>query len=173
MRRRLYLLALALLASLLTSCESPTSHPVAYTPTSTSTATSTPTGAIVSSPLIGTYTTTITQKDINAVDLTRNALTGSDVQPGSWLLTFRNDGYYTAFGGNYPLGISYIGAGPYIVAQNKLTLVDGKCEEFYSEGRIGVYSWSLKGKWLLLKMIADTCTARVLVMTSHPWQRQS
>jgi hypothetical protein len=173
MNRRSYLFTLVLLISFLAACSSTTSLPTTSTPTPGVTATSTPTSRPVSTALIGMYTATITRKDIASVDLARNALSGSDVQPGTWILTFRDDGYYTTLGGNYPLGISYIGAGPYSVTQNQLVLNDAKCEEFYQDGRTGIYSWSLQRDMLTLKPVFDMCTARILVMASHPWKRQS
>ena len=174
MKRKFCLLVLALPFIFLSACANTATNPATPTPTSVAThmITPTPTSTPVSSPILGVYTSTITRKDIDSTDLTRNAAAGSDVQPGTWVLTFRSDGYYTAFGGIYPYGTSYIGAGPYILAQNQLTLVDGKCQEFYFDGRVGTYSWSLQGNALILKMVGDTCTARILVMTSHPWIRQ-
>ena len=136
MNRRSCLLTLVLLISFLAACSSTTSLPTTSTPTPGVTATSTPTSQPVSTPLIGTYTTMITRKDIASVDLARNALSGSDVQPGAWVLTFRDD-------------------------------------EFYQDGRTGIYSWSLQRDMLTLKPVFDLCTARILVMAIHPWKRQS
>lgn len=156
----LMLLSLVLVAcggSQTTSSPTPTATP-------TSTPTPTPTSVVITSPIIGTYTVTITQADIPQ---------GSLALPGHWTITFMSDGTYAVLLEGAPHS-----EGSYSVKQNQFTLIkDVRCTEFgQSEGipdaGTGTYIWALQGNKLTLKAVVDTCSPRKLVFTTHPWVKQ-
>lgn len=134
------------------------------TPTATPTPTPTPTSVAIASPLVGSYATTITQGDIPQ---------GSLAEPGHWMITFADDGRYVVLLESAPHSV-----GTYQVKQNQLTIMnDARCVAFGQDQGIpdadtGTYTWMLKGKMLTLKAVADTCSPRKLVLSTHPWVKQ-
>jgi hypothetical protein len=84
--------------------------------------------ATVASPSqIGMYTAMITPEEIASAHNPRILF---QVQPGSWNLVFRSDGYYTLMTNNHPYGTSYIGEGSYTITANQLISKDGNCWEY-------------------------------------------
>lgn len=67
--------------------------------------------------------------------------------------------------------ISHSGAvvvsGHYAVAGNRITM-SRESGPLACTGGTGVYSWSLRGKLLTLKVVKDGCAGRKLILTSHP-----
>jgi hypothetical protein len=129
------------------------------------------------SPLVGTYTTTITKRDgIFLVDFPAVSVQGDmgSLPIGNWMVEFRSDGYYTALGENSYSPAQYAGLGQYTVSGNHLTVSDVKCEEFDGhEGATATYAWELRGQVLTLKVVgADLCPTRELLFTSHPLHKQ-
>jgi hypothetical protein len=114
----------------------------------------------ISSPLIGTYITTITSHDVaghpelDTGSQKENA--GGMSLPGMWYLTYRSDGIWIAQG-SAEWGRQYIGTGVYKITQNQVTLLtDSKCLEYYVPyfgpgAQSATYSWQLSGKTLLLQ----------------------
>jgi len=134
--------------------------------------------AHVNSPLVGSFTTTITKQD-GLVMVTSPAVTvpGSDgtVAVGSWLIEFGPDGYYTALGDNSNSPFQYVCLGQYTVTGNQLTVSDAKCCEFNGPAaRTATYSWTLEGNVLTLKVVGrDLCSARRLLFTSHALKKNA
>ncbi len=170
MRKILGLLYLVLLASLV-GCSYTTTSPALSA--NQVTPVNTPTTAPISSPLVGTYTTTITRQDLIPL-YGPNPVLFFTAAPGSWTLVYRSDGYYTVETNNHPNGVSYVGQGPYTLTANRLTMKDGPCLELYGhKGQIGTDTWSLQGTKLVIKALQDFCPPRRLVLTSHPWLMQT
>ncbi|HJT58842.1 MAG TPA: hypothetical protein VJ761_20195 [Ktedonobacteraceae bacterium] len=142
----------------------------------------TPTDFTVNSPLVGTYTTTITAKDVAGHrEFDNTSLPPSSTTmylPGLWVLTFRNDGIWIAQGSTN-LNNQYIGTGRYQVTASQVTLVtDSKCLEYYvpyygASAQSATYTWSIHGGRLLLQTAQDLCAPRKIVLSSHPWKLQS
>jgi hypothetical protein len=169
-------LVLFLLISLLVACSGATSSSgVRIHPTAT------PTSIMMNSPLIGTYVTTITRKDVAGhlefYDPSSPSST-SMYLPGLWVLTFRNDGIWIAQGST-DLNNQYIGTGHYQVTPSQVTLVtDARCLEYYvpyygSQAQSATYTWRIRGKTLVLQTAQDLCAPRKIVLSSHPWTSQS
>jgi hypothetical protein len=122
-------------------------------PTPTATPPPTPASVEITSPIVGTYTVTITQAEA-----------GTIASPGNWTLTFMRDGTYAVLLEGAPDA-----EGSYSVKQNQLTLMkDVNC----SYAGTGTYTWALQGNKLTLKAAVDTCSPRKLVFTIHPWVKQ-
>jgi hypothetical protein len=169
MDRLRFFLYFVLLTGLLVACSS--SSPPAKTAATTATAISTLTRQTPSSSIVGTYTMTITPKDIATANNPRITF---EVQPGSWNLVLRSDGYYTVTTNYHPYGMSYVGEGTYTIAANRMVMKDGNCWEYFgSNGRFGTYTWSFQGKRLVFATIMDQCLSRKLVFTLHPWLLQT
>ena len=134
--------------------------------------------AHVTSPLVGTYTTTITEQDgifmVIAPAMTTKGNEGT-VALGTWLIEFDSDGYYTALGNNSSTSEQYVGLGQYTVTANQLMVSDAKCWEFNGpKARTAMYSWTLEGRMLKLKVVGgDLCPAGKLLFTSHPLVKQA
>ncbi len=160
-------LGIMLLLCLVTACSGNTVLPSSGSVTHVA-STSTPTYQPVHSELVGTYTMTITQKDIATIT---DADLRTDV--GTWVLTLMNDGYYSALNGS-PL-TRYIGSGQYMATQNLLTVVrSSKCLEYYGPlATDATYTWKLQGRTLTLKAVQDLCPTRRQVFTTHPWLKQA
>ena len=142
----------------------------------------TPPTSAISSPLIGTYTTVITSQDVAGhPELDTGAQkenAGGMALPGTWVLTYRSDGIWLAQD-NQEWGRQYIGTGVYSITHNQVTLLtDSKCLEYYvpyygPEAQSATYSWQLHGKVLVLQTGKDLCLPRKIVLSSHPWTRQT
>jgi len=169
-------LVLFLVMSLLAACSGATSpsglriHPTA-----------TPTSVMIHSPLVGTYVTTITPKDVAGHLEFYNPSSPSSTPinlPGLWVLTFRNDGIWIAQGST-ELNNQYIGTGHYRVTPSQVTLVtDARCLEYYvpydgPQAQSATYTWRIRGKTLVLQTAQDFCAPRKIVLSSHPWMAQS
>ena len=175
-----YALVLFLLTSLLAACSGATSVPASSHVNILPTAT--PTSFGVNSPLVGTYTTTITPKDVAGHrEFDNTSLPPSSTTmylPGLWVLTFRNDSIWIAQGSTN-LNNQYIGTGKYQVTPSQVTLVtDSKCLEYYvpyygASAQSATYTWSIHGERLLLQTAQDLCAPRKIVLSSHPWMLQS
>ena len=166
---------LILLMSLLAACSgaasSPASSGLSISPTAT------PTTSVVNSPLAGTYTTTITPRDVAGqleFDNQSSPTNTSMYLPGPWVLTFRHDGVWIAQA-NTDLNNQYIGTGSYQVTGSQVTLVtDSKCLEYYGpEAQSATYAWHLHGTTLVILTASDLCAPRKIVLSSHPWTLQS
>ena len=167
---------LILLMVILAACQ----QAVPSTTTVQITATPTTPTPDISSPLIGTYTTIITSRDVaghpelNTGPQGQNA--GGMALPGTWILTYRSDGIWLAQT-NFELGRQYIGTGKYSITQNQITLLtDSRCLEYYVPyygpgAQSATYTWQLSGKTLVLQTASDLCLPRKIIMTSHPWMR--
>ncbi len=132
----------------------------------------------VKSPLVGSYTTTITKKDGTFMGISPAVIIPSDVGSvalGDWLIEFNSDGYYTAQGPNSNASAQYAGLGQYAVAADLLTISDAKCWEFNGpQARTATYRWTLQRQLLLLKVVGvDLCSARKLLLTSHALGKQT
>ena len=161
-------LALLLLTGLIAACSSPL--PAAKTIGSPVTGIGTPTSEPTPSLLVGTYTTTITQQEIDA---THNSRIQFEVQAGGWTLVLRNDGYYTVQTNYHPYGMSYVGEGTYMLTANHMLLKDGNCWEYFGNaGRFGTFMWALQGKNLTFTTVQDECLSRKFVLTVHTWVLQ-
>jgi hypothetical protein len=132
-----------------------------------------PTPSRVSSAPAGDYATTITTRDGTVVSgvsaIVAPDSTGS-LSLGFWLISFRNDGYFTAQGPNSNTSEQYEGLGQYRVAGDLLTVSDVKCWEFNGpQAYTATYRWQLQGKTLLLSVVGrEICTIRKILLTSHP-----
>src|SRR6266571_3021653 len=141
---------------------------------------STPTSQPISSPLAGTYTTTITSNDLASHPdlMQQQGPDGMDLL-GTWILKFKGNSNWTALNGDYISGRQYIGSGLYKVTSTQLIVVtDSKCLEFYGslfgpDAQTSTYQWTIEGQTFTLKTEQDLCAARKLIFTSHPWQRQA
>ena len=134
----------------------------------------------ISSPLIGTYTTTITGQDIvdhpelDTGDQKGNA--GGMALRGIWTLIYRSDGIWIAQDNN-EYGRQYIGTGHFSVSDHQVMLLtDSKCLEYYVPyygvgAQFATYTWQLNGTTLTLRTASDLCTPRHIVLASHPWNR--
>jgi hypothetical protein len=157
LKRASLFLGVFLLVSLLAACgnaaSSPTQTAAASTPT--------PTQEVKSSPIVGTYLTTITQQDI-----ARMPDRAINLGTHTWL--FNSDGTYNwiVHGQN-----AINDSGHYQLSQGELTLTDSFCDSLWS-APTGTYSWTLKGNQLILQAKNDGCLDRKFVLTSHPLIRQ-
>lgn len=168
MKRHLLLLVVLLLACLLVACSNGAT--VTSTTSSTKTvvvSTPTPTQEVITSPIVGTYTITITQKDVAAKpDL------ASDLGTHTWIL--KGDGTYfwkLRTPPNSTLG-SFNIDGSYQVAQGEVSMKDALCANYLNAPGAGTYMWQIKGNDLLLQVKSDDCVDRKLVLTAHPLVKQ-
>ncbi len=178
MPKSLRIFFLVLLVVVLAACTqaAPSGGPVRST-----LAPATPTPHI-SSPLIGTYTTTITSRDVaghpelDTGFMKENA--GGMALRGTWILIYRSDGIWIAQD-SAEWGRQYIGTGVYSISGNQVTLLtDSKCLEYYvplygTDAQSATYTWQLSGKTLVLRTARDLCLPREIVLASHPWTRLS
>jgi hypothetical protein len=114
---------------------------------------------VISSPLLGTYTTKIDKQDIR-----HDPSFASDM--GTWTIVFRADGTFTI--------TSHIGVatqGRYQVTSNQLTYVqDALCAGgVVAHAQSSTYTWRLQGEQLFLASTSDQCADRELIDTAHPW----
>lgn len=164
MKRPPLLLGVLLLVSLLAACGSSAASTPASSPTKTvPVSTPTPTREVITSPIVGTYSTTITKQDIASMPDRR-----FDIGPYTW--SFNDNGTYSwaQFG---PNGGSPE-TGPYQVLQGTLSIMGSSycASEFNAPG--GTYSWVLKGNMLILQAKDDGCWDRKISLTAHPLLRQ-
>jgi hypothetical protein len=116
-------------------------------------------------PLFGTYTTTITQQDIEAA----NFEIFEDLE-GTWDIQFSENGVidWTYRANN--LDREYAIHTEFSAADD--TLVLGEESGEYSCDQTGVtYDWTGDGTQLALTNVDDSCTQRMIVLTSHPLVR--
>lgn len=110
--------------------------------------------------LAGTYTTVITQADLDRVP--GSGYTGS---PGTWILKLDDAG------GNFTFIASKNGVkeneGTYTAGGSQFTITDPRCGQAFP----GVYTWTFTQKMLTLKVGQDQCTNRRVVLTAHPWAK--
>lgn len=176
MKKVLWLLCLIVLVNLLQACGN-TTLPAARTAIPAPSL-RTPTSQPISSPLTGTYITTITNKDLAShPDLMQQQGPGGMDFLGTWTLRLNRNGNWTALNGDYISGRQYIGSGLYRATSTQLiVLTDSKCLEFYGlifspDAQTSTYKWTIAGQTLTLKTEEDQCAARKLIFTSHTWQR--
>ena len=163
MKRTPLLLGVLLLVSLLAACgggaaSTPAASPTKAVPVSTPT----PTREVIASPIVGTYSTTITKQD--AASMHASSL---DIGLHTW--SFNDDGTFSwrEFGPNG--GTS---TGRYQVSQAALSVTDSSyCANAFN-APTGTYSWVLKGNMLILQVKDDACLDRQFVLTAHPLLRQ-
>jgi hypothetical protein len=178
MPKKSHFLSLILLTVVLVACQQviPTNRSVPVTAVPTSPAQN------ISSPLIGTYTTTITSRDVTGhpeLDTgSQKGNAGGMALPGTWTLTYRSDSIWIAQA-DAEWGRQYIGTGHYSITRNQVTfLTDSKCLEYYVPyygpgAQSAIYSWQLRGETLVLQTANDLCLPRKIVLASHPWTRQN
>ena len=164
MKRRTLLLGVLLLVSLLAACGSGAASTPASSPTKTApVSTPTPTREVITSPIVGTYGTTITKQDIASMPGR-----SFDIGPYTWSFNDNGTTRWAQFGPN--------GGGPetaqYQVSQGTLTLRDSTycATQFNAPG--ATYSWVLKGNMLILQAKDDGCWDRKITLTAHPLLRQ-
>ena len=162
MKRPPLLLSVLLLVSLLAACgggaaSTPTSSPTKTVPVSTPT----PTREVISSPIVGTYDTTITKKDVASMPGR-----SFDIGPYTWSFNDNGTTSWTQYGPN-----AGSENGQYQVSQGALSLTDPYCNSAWS-APTGTYSWVLKGNLLILQAKDDGCWDRKIVLTAHPLLRQ-
>ena len=127
----------------------PTPTPVPPTPTPVP---PTPTVDAVVALLAGTYTTTITTQE--AMDANADAA-------GDWELEFTESGIlYLTWDGER------LGQSRYTVTQDQMEIEAGP--ECHSPG---TYLWMLESEVLTLTRVQDSCTPRLMVLTTHPLRR--
>jgi len=163
MKKMVFLLCVLLLTGLLAACGGTASTPAAPPTKTTTVSTPTPKTEVITSPIVGTYTTTITQADVASMpDLKSNV--------GDWTITLRNDGTYTAtLKGGPSLNAQYNVTQDQVMFSNAAVCV----QYFGPDAATGTYAWTLNGKQLIMKAIQDKCSFRKLVHTAHPWIKQS
>lgn len=153
---------LLLLASLLAACGGGAASPPAASLTKTvPVSTPTPTREVITSPIVGSYNTTITRQDIAS-------LQSSSLFIGPYTVSFNDDGTFDlrSFGLN-----AGEDTGRYQVSQGELSLTDSICAEQYN-APTGTYSWVLKGNTLILQAKEDGCPDRKIPLIAHPLLKQ-
>jgi hypothetical protein len=164
MKRPPLFFGVLLLVSLLAACgggaaSTPASSPTKTVPVSTLT----PTREVITSPIVGTYSTTITKQDIASMPDR-----SFDIGPYTWSFNDNGTTNWTQHGPN--------GQGTetaqYQVSKGTLSVTDSSycASEFNAPG--GMYSWVLKGNMLILQAKDDGCWDRKIVLTAHPLLRQ-
>jgi len=159
------LLGVLLLVSLLAACGGGAASPPASSPTKTvPVSTPTPTREVITSPIVGSYSTTITKQDIASMP-------DRKIDVGTYMVSFIDDGSFsvTEFGPN-----SGSEDGSYQVSQGVLTIMDAtysSCADQW-HAPTGTYSWVLKGNMLILQAKDDGCLDRKILLTAHPLLRQ-
>src|SRR5579872_1542593 len=141
MKRHSVFLGILLLVSLLAACSGGAASPPVSSPTKTvPVSTRTPTREVITSPIVGSYSTTITKQDIASMQ-------SSILFIGPYTMSFNDDGTFDlrSFG---PNGGS--DTGRYQVSQDELSLTDSICADQYN-APTGTYSWVLKGNTLILR----------------------
>ena len=137
-----------------------------------------PIPAHVGPPFAGDYLTVITKQDatwvMDAPAVIVPTAVGS-LSLGEWLISFRNDGYFTAQGPNSNFSAQYEGLGQYKVKGDLMTVQDAKCWEFDGfQAYSATYRWSLQGRILHLTAVGkDLCPIRGVLLTSHSMSKQS
>lgn len=165
-----FFLAFLLLMSLLAACGngSATAQPVSSPTKTVSVSTPLPTKEVITSPIVGTYTITITQKDVAA-----NPDLASDLGTHTWVL--KDDGTY--FWKLHTPANSNLGSfnidGTYQIAQDEVSMKDALCANYLNAPGAGTYTWQRKGNTLILQVKSDDCVDRKLVLTMHPLVKQS
>ena len=162
MKRHPLFLGILLLASLLAACGGGAASPPVSSPTKTgAVSTPTPTREVITSPIVGSYSTTITKQDIASMQ-------SSILFIGPYTMSFNDDGTFDlrSFG---PNGGS--DTGRYQVSQGELSLTDSICADQYN-APTGTYSWVLKGNTLILRAKEDGCPDRKIPLITHPLLRQ-
>jgi hypothetical protein len=163
MKRLPLLLGVLLLVSLLAACGGGAASTPAASPTQTvPLSTPTPTLEVITSPIVGTYSTTITQQDIASMHASR-----LDIGPHTWSFSGNGTYIWVQIG---PNGGSDTGS--YQVSQGALSITDPSwCADQFN-APMGTYSWVLKGHMLILQAKDDGCLDRKIVLTAHPLLRQ-
>ena len=150
MKRHPVFLGILLLASLLAACGGGAASPPASSPTKTvPVSTPTPTREVITSPIVGSYSTTITKQDIAS-------LHSSNLDIGDYTVSFNDNGTFNVrqFG---PNGGTV--TGPYQVSQGELSLTGFNVSVQYN-APTGTYSWVLRGNMLILHAKEDGCPDR-------------
>jgi hypothetical protein len=163
MKRHPLFLGILLLVSLLAACGGGAASPPASSPTKTvSLSTPTPTREVITSPIVGSYSTTITKQDIASMQ-------SSSLFIAPYTVSFNEDGTFDlrSFGPN-----SGDDTGRYQVSQGELSLTDSICADQYN-APTGMYSWVLRGNTLILHTKEDGCPDRKIPLIAHPLHRQS
>jgi len=162
MNRHQLFLGILLLVSLLAACGGGAVSPPASSPTKTvPLSTPTPTREVITSPIVGSYSTTITKQDIASMH-------ASNLDIGDYTVSFNDNGTFNVkqFGPN-----GGTATGPYQVSQGELSLTDSMCASAWN-APTGTYSWVLKGNMLILQAKDDGCLDRKIALVAHPLLRQ-
>jgi hypothetical protein len=163
MKRPPLLLGVLLLVSLLAACGGSAASAPASSPTKTvPVSTPTPTREVITSPIVGIYSTTITKQDIASMH-------ASTLDIGDHMWSFNDNSTYSwqQFGPN-----GGTDRGTYQVSQGALSITDSSyCADQWN-APTGTYSWVLKGNMLILQAKDDGCLDRKIVLTTHPLLRQ-
>jgi hypothetical protein len=156
-------LGVLLLVSLLSACGNGAAFTPASAPTQTVLAsTPTLTHDVITSPVVGIYSLTITRQDIASMP-------ARSFNRGTYTIIFRDDSTYMMIknGSNGDIIFGY-----YLVLPGELSLTDlRECGGLWN-APTGTYSWMLKGNMLILQAIDDGCLDRQFVLESHPLLRQ-
>jgi hypothetical protein len=168
MKRSNYLISVLLvLTVLVTACGSTTAaNPTPSTTPTTAAKIPSPTNTsvVISSPIVGTYSLTISLKDV-----TSKPELGPHV--GKWTLTLNNDGS-DRLRHTDPITDALIEVvyGTYQLSPGQVSFTDDTCVQLYGpDAATGTYNWTLQGKTLILRTKVEKCSIRQLVLTSHPW----
>jgi hypothetical protein len=163
MKRQPLLLGVLLLVSLLAACGGGTASTPASSPTKTvPVSTPTPTRVVITSPIVGTYSTTITNQDVASMH-------ASSLDIGLHTWSFNDDGTYS-WRESGPNGGT--NTGRYQVSQGALSITDSAyCADQFN-APTGTYNWVLKGNMLILQSKDDACLDRKIVLMAHPLLRQ-
>lgn len=148
MNKKLAVLLVVILASLLTACGGGSTGGGTVTQTPTPSPTLTPTPPPIPAELIGTYVKTLAQPDVLPPAV------------GVWMLKLRQDGTYE-FDSLAPAGGL---AGNYVVEGNHITFMNDQC------GGSPTYVWQLNGNQLTTTDFSgDQCGARHDVLIHKVW----
>jgi phage tail-like protein len=117
---------------------------------------------------LGTYTTSITERDLRVADadesVSLEGLAGywvldvtrdPDAQEGPLRVTLFRDG-------------SSVATGTLVSSGRRATLITSNCGTEES-----IYEWSFAGDSLRLHPVEDPCASRMLVLSTHEWLRES
>lgn len=173
MQRIKTLFVCLLLTSVLAACAGSVAPPAHRAATPAARGYTPPTPAHVASPPAGDYTTTIMKRDgtyvIGAPAVVAPASVGS-LSLGVWIISFGNDGYFTAGGPTSNTSSEYAGLGQYSVSGDLLTVSDVKCWEFNGpQAYTATYRWRFQGNALWLSPVGvELCSIRKILLTSHP-----
>jgi hypothetical protein len=166
MKRPPLLFGVLLLVSLLTACSSGAAATPASSPTKTVPVIApTPTRELITSPIVGTYSATITKQDVAKMP-------DRSINLGTHKWSFNDNGTYNwIFNGPNTNGNGVDATGQYQVSQGELSLTDPVCASVWN-APMGTYSWVLNGNMLILQAKDDGCLDRQFVLTTHPLLRQ-